>query len=325
MTKKVINSENKEKKPKKNLMKNKILYVFLSIIILIFTTYTFLPHILSKYYSQKTFKNLDLEVKNIRLDDTTFEYVEGQTGEPMVFVHGFQSSKSYWVPYFKKLHNKYKIVAMDLPGHGNSTRPEKQKYDLQSLSASLEKFIEKKDLKNFHLVGTSMGGGIATIYAYNNQDKVKSLILINPLGIDQKKKSDLQVLMEKGKNLLFPNNLKEFDEMAIFITGKPLNLSNYFKKYALSQMVKNYIFFKKAFKELLTETKPLDSILPRIETKTLILIGEKDRIIHPASYEYFVNLMPNAKAVRFKNGNHAFIGENFNKAIFSIENFLNDK
>ncbi|NGX34616.1 MAG: Lipase 3 [Candidatus Anoxychlamydiales bacterium] len=306
-------------------MKKKTIYIFVSLIILFFAGYVILPHFLSKYYSAKAFKDLNLEVKNINFDMSTLEYVEGKEGEPIVFVHGFQSTKSYWMPYFKRFHSKYKIIAMDLPGHGNSSRPENQKYNLQALAASLESFIEEKKLKDFHLVGTSMGGGIATIYAYNNPDKVKSLILINPLGIEQAKKSDLQVLLEKGKNVLFPKNLEEFDEMAIFITGKPLALSSYFKKYALTQMIKNYFFFKRAFKEMLTTTKALDDILPKIQTKTLILIGKKDRIIHPESYEYFINLMPNARAVRFKNGAHAFIDKQFNKAILSIEDFLNDK
>ncbi len=305
-------------------MKKKTIIIFLSLLVLVFFGYTFFPHLVAKYYSAKTFRDLNLEVKNINLDNNNFEYVEGKDGEPIVFVHGFQSSKSYWIPYFKKLHNKYKIIAMDLPGHGNSSRPENQKYNLQALALSLENFINKKKLDNFHLIGTSMGGGIATIYTYNNPDKVKDLILINPLGIDQEKKSDLQILMEKGKNLLFPKNLQEFDEMAVYITGKPLALNNYFKKYALSQMIKNYFFFKKAFKEMLTTTKPLDDILPKIKTKTLILIGEKDRIIHPASYEYFIKLMPNAKAVKFKNGAHAFVGKHFNKAILHIDEFLKE-
>ncbi|NGX29553.1 MAG: Lipase 1 [Candidatus Anoxychlamydiales bacterium] len=316
--------KSKEKGLKKKNMKKKTIYIFLSLIILIFAGYTFLPHFVAKYYSAKTFKDLNLEVKNITLDNNNFEYVEGRDGEPMVFVHGFQSTKSYWVPYFKKLHNKYKIIAMDLPGHGNSSRPKNQKYSLQALSASLERFIEEKKIDNFHLIGTSMGGGIATVYAHNNPDRVKSLILINPLGIDQEKKSDLQVLMEKGKNLLFPRNLEEFDEMAIFLTGKPLALSAYFKKYALTQMIKNYFFFKRAFKEMITTSKTLDDILPKIKTKTLILIGKKDKIIHPSSYEYFIRLMPNAQAVRFKNGAHAFIGKHFNKAIVSIDEFLKE-
>ena len=306
-------------------MKKKPIYFLLSFAVFVFAIYTVLPHIVAKYHSYKSFKDLNLEVKNLKYENDHIEYVEGGEGETLVFVHGFQSTKNYWLPYFKKFHKKYNIVALDLPGHGNSSRPKDQKYDLQSITKSLEFFIKEKDLKNFHLIGTSMGGGIATIYAHNNPEKLKSLVLINPLGIDQKLKSDLQILMERGKNLLFPKNLEEFDEMAIFISGKPLALSAYFKKYALSQMIKNYFFFKRAFKEMITTTKTLDDILPNIKTKSLLLIGQKDRIIHPASYEYFVKLMPNAKAIRFKHAAHTFIGKYFSKATDSIEEFLKNQ
>ena len=301
---------------------NKSIYIFLAIIIFIFAGYTIAPNVIAKYYTKKAFKDLDLDIKILSYDKDHFEYVEGKGDETIVFVHGFQSTKSYWLPYLKRLNKNYKTIAMDLPGHGNSSRPLNQKYDLQSLTKSLERFIDEKKLKDFHIMGASMGGGLAAIYAYNNPENVKTLILLNPLGIDQKNKSELQVMMEKGKNLFFPTDLQEFDEMAIYITGKPLPLSSYFKKFALGKMIKNYGFFKRAFKEMITKSIPIDNILPKITTPSLIIIGQKDRIIHPASYEYFVDLMPNVTPVRLPNGAHAFIGNDFEDATKSIEDFL---
>jgi len=303
-------------------MKKKPIFFFLVFIVFAYSIYIFIPPIVSKYHCVKSFKELNLEVEKLNYENDFFEYVEGGKGETLIFVHGFQSTKSYWLPYFQKFINKYNIIAMDLPGHGNSSRPKKQKYDLQSMADSLALFIEKKNLTNFHLIGTSMGGGIATIYTYKYPQKVKSLILINPLGIDQEKKSDLQKLLNKGKNILFPKDLNEFDEMTLYLTGNHLFLSFYFKKYFLNQMMKNYVFFKKVFDEMLEKSKPLDNILPKIKTPTLILIGQKDKIIHPASYEYFVNLMPNVKPIRFTNGSHVFVDTYFEQAIKTIDEFL---
>jgi len=95
LTKKGKSLKSKEKDMKKKNMKNKTIYIFLSLIIIIFAGYTIFPHAVAKYYSAKTFKNLDLEVKNLSLGNNKFEYVEGQSGEPMVFFHCFQSTKSY--------------------------------------------------------------------------------------------------------------------------------------------------------------------------------------------------------------------------------------
>jgi pimeloyl-ACP methyl ester carboxylesterase len=149
------------------------------------------------------------------------------------------------------------------------------------------------------------------------------LSLLNPLGIDQKNKSDLQLLLEKGHNIFFPKNLEEFDLMTQYVTGKKLNFHSYFKKYVLTQMIKDYSFFKRAFDDLLSST-PLDKILPNIKNKSLILIGKKDRIIHPSSFEYFVELMPNIKAKRIDNGSHVFTGAELNIAIKELISFLKE-
>ena len=89
----------KKKNCKSKFLEKKSFYLILSILILLFVGYTSFPHIISKYYTTKTFKDLNLEVKKLKYEDNVFEYVEGGEGENIVFVHGFQSSKSYWIPY----------------------------------------------------------------------------------------------------------------------------------------------------------------------------------------------------------------------------------
>jgi pimeloyl-ACP methyl ester carboxylesterase len=309
-------------------MKAKSKKIFLlssvSIIVIFIFFYSYLPLFLSKYSEYKNFKDLNLKKSQVYYNDNKdfFEYLEGGEGEDTVLlVHGFQSSKNYWIPFIKKLNKDFHIVALDLPGHGNSSKNNLKKFDLNSLVNFLNIFAEKKDLKRFHLIGTSMGGGITTLYTHNYPDKVITLSLLNPLGIDQENKSDLQLLLEKGHNVFFPKNLEEFDLMTEFVTGKRLNFHSYFKKYVLTQMIKNYSFFKRSFDELLSST-PLDKILPEIKNRSLILIGKKDRIIHPSSFEYFVKLMPNIQAKRIENGYHVFTGDELIIAIEELRSFL---
>jgi pimeloyl-ACP methyl ester carboxylesterase len=305
--------------------KKKIYIIVVLFLALSFGTYSFLPEFLVQHHNTSALKNLNLEIKKINYDNDFFEYVEGgnTNRECIVLVHGFQSSKNFWVPYIREFSKNYSIIALDLPGHGNSSRPKNQKYDLQSITDAFSKFIELKKIEKFHLIGTSLGGGIATVYTYNHPEKVKSLILINPLGIDHVKKSELQNLLAEGKNLFFPNNLKEFDEMAFYISGKSLNLSIFIKNHILNQMISKYSFFKDAFNQLLTKTKPVDNLLPKISTPTLILIGKKDRIILPETYEDFVKFMPNIKPIRLENGNHVLVDENLDIALKEINLFLN--
>ena len=74
-------------------MKKKPIYFLLSFAVFVFAIYTVLPHIVAKYHSYKSFKDLNLEVKNLKYENDHIEYVEGGEGETLVFVHGFQSTK----------------------------------------------------------------------------------------------------------------------------------------------------------------------------------------------------------------------------------------
>jgi len=303
-------------------MKKKILYFLSFSLAFSYFIYLFCPYFLDKYYTEKSYKDYSLEVKKLYFENDFFEYVQGGVGKTIVFVHGFQNSKFFWLPYLKKLAKKYKVIALDLPGHGNSSRPKDQKYDLQSLSKTLDIFIQKKKLKDFYLVGISMGGGIASCYAYDNPQKVKSLILINPLGILCEKKSEVQQAMLKGKNPFFPKTLNEFDELVSYTRGKPMALSIYLKKYILNQMVKNYSFLKKVLFELIETSIPLNNVLSKITTPTLIFSSQKDRVIHPETYEFFIQLMPNIKPIRFKEAGHVLADQYFEESVKEIDNFL---
>ncbi len=302
-------------------MKKKVSLIIIITIFSLLGVYNYLPFVLAKYHETKSINDLNLVVKKVKYEKNYFEYMEGGEGDTILLVHGFQSSKSYWLPYIKQLVKNHHVIALDLPGHGNTPNFKTQKYDLYSIADSLHHFVKAKGLDHFHLMGTSMGGGITAIYAYNNPDYLLSLTMINPLGIDQEKKSDLQILLDQGKNLFFPEDLEEFNKLTIYCTGREMSISSYFKKYVIKQMNKKYAFFKEAFNQMLTTT-PLDKILPKIKTKSLILIGQKDKIIHPASFEHFVRLMPNVKPVRLKNGSHVFVDDSFKEAIKEIKDFL---
>ncbi len=290
---------------------------------LILGVYHYLPYYLEQNYVSKAFKDANMTVKKIEYGKDYFEYVEGGEGETILLVHGFFGSKNYWIPYCRDLSKKYHIVAVDLPGHGGSSRPEGQSYKIDGLAKNLQKFVDLKSLEKFHIIGTSMGGGVAAVYSKDCPGKVISLTMLNPMGIDLEEKSELQNMLKKGKNILFPNSLTEFDEAAVYFAGKPYNLNIFFKNHVLKKMMRDYPFYKKIFNELLSST-PLDKVLPKIKANSLIIIGQKDRIINPASFEVFVKKIPKIKAKRIKEGSHTLTGRYFEEALKTIKEFLKE-
>lgn len=101
--------------------------------------------------------------------------VEGK-GEPaLVFVHGWSCDKSYWSNQVKAFSPKYKVVTIDLAGHGESGL-ERSDYTLQSFSEDVAAVVNKLGLKKIIIIGHSMGGPVIIEAAIRLKGKVIGLI-----------------------------------------------------------------------------------------------------------------------------------------------------
>jgi pimeloyl-ACP methyl ester carboxylesterase len=110
-------------------------------------------------------------------------YVERGTGpEPIVFVHGFISTCRWWLPAMERLpKDGYHAYAIDLRASGLSEQIETG-HTLARYAEDLHQFVEAIGLEKSTLVGHSMGGGIAMQYALDHQDRLKALVLVDPLA-----------------------------------------------------------------------------------------------------------------------------------------------
>lgn len=115
-----------------------------------------------------------LNVFNI---DINVEIWHEEKKETIVMLHGFTGSTKTWEPLAKKLPH-YKIIAIDLMGHGQTEIVEEMKfYEMDAQINILHKIFEILQLQCFTLLGYSMGGRIALSYALQHPHQVKRLIL----------------------------------------------------------------------------------------------------------------------------------------------------
>lgn len=285
--------------------------------------YHYFPGTLHEIKTSYSYYRSNVQVKTLQSNSYHFEYFEGGKGPTVLFIHGFGAQKSSWIPYAKKLASKYKVIALDLPGHGNTPHIEGQTYDLESLSKTVNQFVQEKKLETFHLIGLSMGGGISSVYAAQYPQKVKSLTLLNPFGVRTPILSQLERLIAKGKNLFFPKTIHELDELFHFTTGKPLDWAHHFKEFLLKKMMEKYVFYMQVFRELV-QSNPIESILPKIQAPTLLIIGGKDRIIHPSSSKIFQKHIPNIHSYIIPEASHIFLGSYFDEVMEHLILFLHD-
>jgi pimeloyl-ACP methyl ester carboxylesterase len=101
---------------------------------------------------------------------------------PVVLVHSMAGNTAQWSAQLGHLRRTRRTVALDLRGHGRSDPPKNSDYSLTGMAADIDAVVEKLYLEKIVLVGHSMGGGVALVYAGAHPDRVAGLLLLDPIG-----------------------------------------------------------------------------------------------------------------------------------------------
>lgn len=109
--------------------------------------------------------------------------VPGRTGEPVLFVHGNVSSSAFWQPTMLALPQRYRSLALDLRGFGDSDpEPVDATRGLRDYADDVAAALDAVDVTAAHLVGWSMGGGVVLQLLRDRPALVRSLVLVNPVS-----------------------------------------------------------------------------------------------------------------------------------------------
>ncbi len=108
---------------------------------------------------------------------------QGQPDVPVVLLHGLSSSMGYWSHNLPELARGRRILALDLPGHGASGRPDAA-YTPPWFADIVVGFLDEVGVDRAVLVGHSMGGQIALTVALTHPDRVDRLVLAAPAGLE---------------------------------------------------------------------------------------------------------------------------------------------
>lgn len=129
-----------------------------------------------------------LESKTLKVEDFSFSYSEGgaKTAPTVLLVHGFSGSRDNWNRVARQLTKQYHVIAVDLPGHGDTIAPATFEYTLANLAEAVRKFVTTLGIqKDLHIAGHSLGGGIAVLYSALYFLEVRSVMLVDTAGVYQ--------------------------------------------------------------------------------------------------------------------------------------------
>ena len=106
---------------------------------------------------------------------------------PIILLHGSNASLHTFEPWVTRLKDKFRVVTIDLPGHGLTGEVPTGDYSNEAMVAVVNELANKLGLDHFVIGGNSMGGNIALRYALDHPNKITGLVLINSSGFMRKR------------------------------------------------------------------------------------------------------------------------------------------
>ncbi len=241
------------------------------------------------------------------IGEETWHYLEGGPidAEVVLLLHGFGGDKDNWTRFSRSLTEKYRVIAPDLPGFGESSRHQEWDYTLPSQRNRVYGFVAALGIERFHVIGHSMGGHLAALYTHKHSTQVLSVALFNNAGIVAPGESDMQRALAGGDNPLVVETEEDFERLLDFASAKPPFIPWPVKGVLAQQAVNNGEFNQLIFESLMTDrSSNLEPILADIEAPALILWGEYDRLTDVSAVDVMRPLLPEADVVIMKNTGH---------------------
>lgn len=239
---------------------------------------------------------------------------EGKTGgRTLVLVHGFAASVHAWRPWVERLDDEYRIIAIDLPGHGLTLAPNDYQSSLDRNAALVGKLVDHAGVDQFVLAGNSMGGAVSLSYAMKNPARLEALVLVDAAGWPGEAGEERGgppgafALLNNGFGRFI---LKMFD-VNMFVGGG-LKDAYLDETLVTDEVVARYanLAMGEGHRDILltqrsgpdTPWTPAD--FAKISVPVLVMSGEQDKLIPVEDARAIAAAIPGAQLVTYPNGGH---------------------
>jgi pimeloyl-ACP methyl ester carboxylesterase len=106
--------------------------------------------------------------------------LEAGVGEPVIALHGLGATKASMLPTVAALADRFRVIAVDLPGFGDSDKPLGAPYDARFFARAVIALLDALEIERAHVVGNSLGGRVALEVALHAPERVDRLGLLAP-------------------------------------------------------------------------------------------------------------------------------------------------
>ena len=267
------------------------------------------------------------KLKSILVNNQKVVYLEAnpKSENVIVLLHGITADKYIW-PYFARRFAKkgYRVIIPDLPPFGESQYDENIDYSVEYQAKNLRDILKAIKLEgDFHLAGNSMGGGVAAKLAILHPELIKSLILIDNMGIYTAKRTEfLNNIESGGKNFLLIQNKEDLQKMLNLVYYKIPYIPKAVARELIREGRLNYDLNKKVFDDLIKEEWYMDNDLDKIKVPTFILWGSDDKVFDISSVKILEEGIKGSSSDIINKSGHLPINEHGDISSEKVMNFI---
>ncbi|MCD8798487.1 alpha/beta hydrolase [Mammaliicoccus sciuri] len=256
--------------------------------------------------------NLFLTKENVAI-----HYNTKGSGYPIILLHGVFQDMDVFEPLIKKLSKNYQVISIDLRGHGLSDTPHDSRVD--DYISDIQQLLNALFINSAYVIGLELGATIATGLTYKNPDLINGMVLINPTD-DHSTFPDNRIYDRHADEI---RTMSDEDKEKYLLRFRYKNIKQA-KKFVKShipsndlQTMEEEIAIKRSFKDF-----DIISLLPDIETRTLVISGQYDGKILYSEGKRISELLPNAEFKLFEGSGELPFIEEKEKFIKVLEEFL---
>ena len=229
-----------------------------------------------------------LKRKRLNMQEGDMVYLEGGQGPTVVLLHGFGADKDTWNKFARHLTKRFHVVAIDIPGFGESYSPS-EGFDIASQARRIEAFLLSQRLRNITLIGNSYGGYITALLSQWLSPRLDHCVLISPLGVKNAGISSVfKEVLEGMPPLLLPQDMQAFSQLL----KRCFHSQPFLPKFARQQLLNRNLAVSHVHENVFFQTHlikhgmldfdyPLEEILMETKIPTHVLWGEYDQILMP--------------------------------------------
>ncbi len=260
-------------------------------------------------------------LKQITFANTLIRFEDRGSGFPIVLLHGFMESLDAWDEFASELEKDFRVIAIDLPGHGKSGLVD-YIHTMDIMAAAVKAVLDFAGLKNVALVGHSMGGYTALQFLKDYPDYVRCLVLFHSTPFadtEDRKKAREQMIndVKAGKKVSFAKDFvqKTFAPQNV---DKLVKQIGFMKIIALNTQNEGII----AALEGMKQRPSYVDLVEKAPVPILWILGKHDNFI-PADVYKQLSLPSNVTVEVLEHSGHQGYIEQKKESLEMIKKFVN--